>query len=85
MTISAPVKCEKRLAPSPAGGVAGGRSAGRGLEEEALTATVRAAIRHKHTHYDRLLMRGYSRADARDAIREAVDRVMEDWRCPSRG
>ena len=27
-------------------------------------------------------MRGYSRRDARNAIREAVDRVIESWRCP---
>jgi hypothetical protein len=56
--------------------------AGRALEESALTAAVVAAIRHRHTRYDELLMGGYSRTDARDSIHEAVDRVLESWRYP---
>lgn len=58
--------------------------AGRALEESALTAAVVAAIRHRHTRYDELLMRGYSRTDARDSIHEAVDRVLESWCYPPR-
>jgi hypothetical protein len=58
--------------------------AGRALEESALTAAVVAAIRHRHTQYDELLMSGYSRPDARDSIQEAVDRVLESWRYPTR-
>ena len=58
--------------------------AGRALEEAALTAAVVAAIRHRHTRYDELLMSGYSRTDARDSIHEAVDRVLEAWRYPTR-
>lgn len=58
--------------------------AGRALEEAALTPAVVAAIRHRHTRYDKLLMDGYSRTDARDSIHEAVDRVLEAWRYPSR-
>jgi len=57
--------------------------AGRALEESALTAAVVAAIRHRHTRYDELLMSGYSRTDARDSIHEAVDRVLESWRYPT--
>jgi hypothetical protein len=57
--------------------------AGRALEESALTAAVVAAIRHRHTRYDELLMSGYSRPDARDAIHQAVDRVLESWRYPT--
>ena len=57
--------------------------AGRALEESALTAAVVAAIRHRHTRYDELLMTGYSRTDARESIHEAVDRVLESWRCPT--
>ena len=60
----------------------GRTSAGRGLETEALTAAVIAAIRHRHTRYDELLMNGYSRTDARDSIHKAVDRVIELWRHP---
>jgi hypothetical protein len=58
--------------------------AGRALEESALTAAVVAAIRHRHTRYDELLMSGYSRPDARDSVQEAVDRVLESWRYPTR-
>ena len=66
-------------------GRVGRTSAGRALEEEALTAAVIAAIRHKHTDYDRLLMNGISRMDARDAIRDEIDRVLDRWRCDPAG
>ena len=61
-------------------GRVGRTSAGRALEAEALTAAVVAAVRHKHTNYDWLLMSGWNRIDARDAIRDAVDRVIRSWR-----
>jgi hypothetical protein len=64
-------------------GRVGRTSAGRALEESALTAAVVAAIRHRHTQYDELLMSGYSRTDARDSIHEEVDRVLESWRYPT--
>lgn len=58
-----------------------GRTAtGRALDEEALRAAVIAAIRHRHTHYDRLLMKGWDRMDARNAVRGDVDRVLNEWR-----
>jgi hypothetical protein len=63
-------------------GRVGRTSAGRSLEEAALTAAVIAHVRHRHTRYDQLLMRGYSRTDARDSIREDLDRVLESWRYP---
>ena len=61
-------------------GRVGRTSAGRALEEEALRAAVIAAIRHRHTKYDRLLMRGVGRMEARDAVRDEIDRVLERWR-----
>jgi hypothetical protein len=66
-------------------GRVGRTSAGRALEEEALTAAVVAAIRHKYTDYDQLLMEGYSRLEARQIIRDAVDRVIERWCRSERG
>jgi len=58
-----------------------GRSiAGRALDEEALRAAVVAAIRHRHTAYDQLLMQGWDRTDARDAVREEIGRVLGTWR-----
>ena len=63
-------------------GRVGRTSAGRALEPEALTAAVVAAIRHNHTRYDQLLMREWSRIDARDAVRDVIERIIESWRSP---
>jgi len=63
-------------------GRVGRTSRGRALEREALRAAVVAAIRHNHTRYDRLLMRGWSRIDARDAVRDVIDRIVESWSFP---
>jgi len=59
---------------------AGRTASGRALEEEALRAAVVASIRHRHTKYDRLLMKGLGRMDARDTVRDDIDRVLESWR-----
>jgi len=61
-------------------GRVGRTAAGRALEEEALQVAVIAAVRHRHTNYDRLLMRGVGRIEARDAVRDQIDRVLESWR-----
>ena len=61
-------------------GRVGRSAAGRALEEEALQAAVVAAVRHRHTKYDLLLMNGMDRMDARNAVREEIDRVLERWR-----
>jgi hypothetical protein len=45
-----------------------------------LRAAVIAAIRHRHTEYDRLLMKGWDRMDARNAVRGGVNRVLDEWR-----
>jgi hypothetical protein len=37
-------------------------------------------VRHDETHYDELLARGVERRDARDRVREDVDRVLSGWR-----
>ena len=63
-------------------GRVGRTAAGRALEQEALTAAVIAAIRHRHTRYDELLMTGHDRGDARATVRGAVDRVLDCWRRP---
>jgi len=60
-----------------------GRTAeGRSLDEAALSLAVVAHIRHRHTRYDQLLMRGYHRNEARASIRDEVDAVLESWRHP---
>jgi hypothetical protein len=64
-------------------GRVGRTAAGRALESEALEAAVMAAIRHRHTRYDQLLMHGYSRRNARDAVYDAVHHLLELWRAGS--
>ena len=60
-------------------GRVGRSAAGRSLGEEALTLAVVASIRHDDTDYDSLLMSGVGRAEARDLIRPAVDRILASW------
>ena len=60
-------------------GRVGRSAAGRALGEQALTLAVVASIRHQDTDYDSLLMSGVGRAEARDLIRPAVDRVLASW------
>lgn len=58
-----------------------GRSeAGRSLATNAIELAVIAWIRHQHTNYDSLLMRGVARQDARDQIRAGVQKKLEQWR-----
>jgi hypothetical protein len=64
-------------------GRVGRTAAGKALDERAITAAAIAAIRHTHTRYDELLMSGFDRVDARDVVREAVDRVLDIWRKPA--
>src|SRR5215471_8186623 len=61
-------------------GRVGRTSGGRALEEEPLRAAVIAAIRHRHTKYDRLLMRGVGRMAAREAVSDEIDDVLKHWR-----
>jgi hypothetical protein len=57
-----------------------GRSAsGRALDEQALTLAVVASVRHEDTTYDSLLMSGVPRAEARERIRPAIDRILASW------
>jgi hypothetical protein len=55
-------------------------AAGKAFDEGALTTAVIAAIRHRHTRYDELLMNGVDRGDARQMTRGDVDEVLEHWR-----
>jgi hypothetical protein len=64
-------------------GRVGRSAAGRALDEDAVSLAVVASVRHEDTDYDELLMAGTPRADARDRVRPAVDRVLEAWRTSS--
>jgi hypothetical protein len=52
------------------------------FEANTMELAVRAHVRHRHTPYDRLLAQGLDRADARAAVRDAVDEVVDRWRRP---
>jgi hypothetical protein len=57
-----------------------GRSeAGRNLEEEALRLAAIAYVRHRHTDYDELLMRGMERALARQAVQAKIELILRRW------
>lgn len=60
-------------------GRVGRSAAGRELDPKAITLAVIAHIRHVHTNYDSLLMRGVDRRDARDQIRGTLDKVLGHW------
>ena len=61
-------------------GRVGRTQAGRNLEQEPLIAAVRAAIRHKHTDYDEMLLRGIDRITARQSVAGQIEEILAAWR-----
>ncbi|WP_329121862.1 DUF2293 domain-containing protein [Streptomyces sp. NBC_01353] len=61
-------------------GRVGRTAAGRALDRGAVTAAVRAAVRHVDTEYDTLLMRGVPRHQARMRVAPAIEAVLRAWR-----
>ncbi|HUY59860.1 MAG TPA: DUF2293 domain-containing protein [Solirubrobacteraceae bacterium] len=58
-----------------------GRSAdGRALKNHALELAVIASIHHQDTPYDKLLMSGIDRSEARELVRDTVNGILEAWR-----
>ena len=66
--------CEKHS------GRVGRSAAAKDFEPEAITLAVRARIRHRYTPYDELLAQGLSVAEARQEIRDELERVCGEWR-----
>ena len=57
-----------------------GRSASaKAMDEAAVRLAVIAHVRHRETEYDELLAKGDERWQARAAVEEAVDRVLQKW------
>ena len=57
-----------------------GRSAfAKSLDEKAVRLAVIAHIRHRETSYDKLLVQGVDRWEARAAVQDAVDGVLSRW------
>ncbi|CAL9387153.1 DUF2293 domain-containing protein [Streptomyces sp. enrichment culture] len=65
-------------------GRVGRTAAGRALDEGAVTAAVRASVRHRDTPYDALLLSGVPRHQARVRVAPAIEAVLVSWR-PGRG
>jgi hypothetical protein len=65
-------------------GRVGRSAAARALDADAVTMAVIASIRHEDTGYDALLMSGLSRNQARERVRDRIDRVLAAWREPTR-
>ncbi|MFI6643646.1 DUF2293 domain-containing protein [Streptomyces sp. NPDC050504] len=61
-------------------GRVGRTAAGRALDESAVTAAVRAAVRHDDTEYDALLMAGVPRFRARERVAARIGAVLARWR-----
>ncbi|MBI2091154.1 MAG: DUF2293 domain-containing protein [Deltaproteobacteria bacterium] len=40
-------------------------------------------VRHAYTSYDELLGKGWDRLNARGAVRERLDEILDRWREPS--
>jgi hypothetical protein len=58
-----------------------GRSeAGRKLDSDAVTLAVIAAVRHRHTEYDKMLASGVERDSARRAIQSQIEEILDAWR-----
>jgi hypothetical protein len=60
-------------------GRVGRSSAAKAFDAKAIELAVKAHVRHKHTHYDQLLMKGWERTESRSAIAEKLDQVMREW------
>ncbi|MGW8954848.1 DUF2293 domain-containing protein [Streptomyces sp. NPDC055709] len=65
-------------------GRVGRTAAGRALDEGAVTAAVRASVRHLDTPYDSLLMQGVPRHEARRRVAPAIEARLTAWRCERR-
>ncbi len=60
-------------------GRVGRTAAARAFSEDTIDLAVRAHVRHRHTSYDELLMKGWDRGEARQAVRATTDEVMAGW------
>jgi len=61
-------------------GRVGRSAAGRALDPEAVTLAVVASVRHVDTPYDRVLMSGVPRAEARRQVSDEVKAVVDSWK-----
>ena len=60
-------------------GRVGRSAASRAFDARAIVLAVRAHIRHQQTNYDALLMQGTPRLEAREQIRDTIERIASGW------
>ena len=79
-------KCPPEIAKSIAehacarySGRVGRSAAAKVLDEQAVRLAVVAHVRHVETRYDRLLMSGWDRVDARASVEDTVQSVLAKW------
>jgi hypothetical protein len=60
-------------------GRVGRSAASKEFDPQAITLAVQAYIRHEYTNYDELLMTGWERFEAREAIRNQVEEIFSQW------
>lgn len=78
-----PAGCEQIIAEHACQKYSGrvGRSAGaKSLDEKFILLAVIAHIRHAETNYDELLSQGLDRSQARNEIREDIERIIAQWK-----
>jgi hypothetical protein len=85
-------KCSPKTAQSIAehacakySGRVGRSAAAKALDEQAVRLAVVAHVRHVETSYDRLLMSGWHRVEARLCVEDAVRSVLANWQGDDRG
>lgn len=49
------------------------------FDSQAIVLAVKAHIRHEHTNYDELLMKGRERFTARDQVENKINQILEKW------
>lgn len=64
-------------------GRVGRSAAAKRFDTEPVLLAVVAAIRHQFTDYDKLLLQGTERHEARALVRNAVESKLEQWRRPN--
>lgn len=65
-------------------GRVGRSAAAREFEPEAIRLALAAAVRHRFTPYDELLLSGHDRHEARAMVRAAVEERLSEWRGETR-
>ena len=60
-------------------GRVGRSAAAKKFDPEAIDFATIARIRHAHTQYDDLLTQGWFRDEARNKVRDDIDKVLEEW------